>query len=165
MLNTAFFGFHLLLATWIQRMPLVSDARALMHSFNIERPNQSTIVLVTVCTEGRRPLLAREPAVAAILSAWRAAETWRVGRYVIMPDHLHVFCSPAAVDAPALAGWVKWNRSGFTTVGDPRRGVLRESHSTGRGFGRGGDEAQPSNENRIIGGRRSGPPLTPPGLR
>ncbi|MFT3830193.1 MAG: hypothetical protein QM691_10880 [Opitutaceae bacterium] len=34
-LNTAFVGFHLLLATWIQRMPLAPDARALMHAFNV----------------------------------------------------------------------------------------------------------------------------------
>jgi hypothetical protein len=34
-LNTAFVGFHLLLATGIQRMPLAPDARALMHAFNI----------------------------------------------------------------------------------------------------------------------------------
>ena len=34
-LNAAFFAFHLLLATWIQRMPLVPDARALMHAFNV----------------------------------------------------------------------------------------------------------------------------------
>lgn len=34
-LNTAFVGFHLLLATWIQRMPLAPEARALMHAFNV----------------------------------------------------------------------------------------------------------------------------------
>jgi len=34
-LNAAFLAFHLLLAAWIQRMPLVPDARALMHAFNI----------------------------------------------------------------------------------------------------------------------------------
>ena len=34
-LNAAFLAFHLLLATWIQRMPLAPDARALMHAFNV----------------------------------------------------------------------------------------------------------------------------------
>lgn len=35
LLNLAFLGFHLLLATWIQRWPLAPDVRALMHAFNI----------------------------------------------------------------------------------------------------------------------------------
>ena len=34
-INAAFVAFHLLLATWIQRMPLAPDARALMHAFNV----------------------------------------------------------------------------------------------------------------------------------
>ena len=34
-LNAAFIAFHLLLATWIQRMPLDPGARALMQAFNV----------------------------------------------------------------------------------------------------------------------------------
>ncbi len=35
LLNAVFLAFHLLLATWIQRMPLTATARALMHAFNV----------------------------------------------------------------------------------------------------------------------------------
>ena len=34
-----------------------------------------------------------------------------VGRYVIMPDHIHLFCSPATQDAVGVAQWVTyWKR-------------------------------------------------------
>lgn len=56
---------------------------------------RSNILFVTVCTEGRRPLLACPDMVNKILSAWHRADKWAVGRYVIMPDHVHFFCSPA----------------------------------------------------------------------
>src|SRR6185369_7974995 len=53
-----------------------------------------TIVFVTVCTTQRRPILADSVAADTIVSTWRAADAWRVGRYVIMSDHVHIFCSP-----------------------------------------------------------------------
>jgi REP element-mobilizing transposase RayT len=82
-----------------------------VHLPPIERHNQSVIVLVTVCTDKRRHLLARREAVDAILSAWCVAAGWQVGRYVMMPDHLHAFCTPAAFEAPPLAVWVKFWKS------------------------------------------------------
>jgi REP element-mobilizing transposase RayT len=53
--------------------------------------------------------------VAAILAdEWQAAHNrhgWAVGRYVIMPDHVHFFCS-AELDAKALPAlmqaWKQW---------------------------------------------------------
>ncbi len=39
---------------------------------------------------------------------WKRAETWWVGRYVLMPDHLHLFCTPSGPEAPALTAWVKY---------------------------------------------------------
>lgn len=33
--NAVFVAFHILLATWIQRMPLAPGVRALMHAFNV----------------------------------------------------------------------------------------------------------------------------------
>ena len=69
-----------------------------------------TIVFVTVCTARRKPILARVDAVATIVDAWRRAEAWRIGRYVIMPDHVHFFCSPFARDVP-LQAWVAYWKS------------------------------------------------------
>ena len=43
---------------------------------------------------------------------WRRADEWLVGRYVLMPDHLHLFCEPASFDAIELRKWVyKWRGS------------------------------------------------------
>ena len=64
------------------------------------------IVFVTQAVKDRRPLLAREGAVGAILEAWRANDHWSVGRHVVMPDHLHFFCSPRVVET-SLRDWMQ----------------------------------------------------------
>ena len=72
-----------------------------------EPGNRSVIIYVTVCTKDRRPILANADAVAAIRRAWEEADAWVIGRYVILPDHLHFFCSPRATDV-SLARWIKF---------------------------------------------------------
>ena len=42
--------------------------------------DKSVIYFITCCT--------------AIRNAWTRLPNWRVGRYVIMPDHIHFFASP-----------------------------------------------------------------------
>ncbi len=76
-----------------------------------ERNNQSVLVMVTVCTQNRRPVLAKADAVETILSAWDAAQKWLVGRYVILPEHAHFFCTPCGPDAPPLKTWMQFWRS------------------------------------------------------
>jgi putative transposase len=52
------------------------------------------LYFVTFCTHQRRPLLANERAHSAFVEFARAARAnsdIAVGRYVIMPDHLHLF--------------------------------------------------------------------------
>ena len=63
------------------------------------------IVFVTQAVEGRRALLTREEAVGAVLEAWRKNDHWLVGRYVVMPDHLHFFCVPRVVET-SLKNWM-----------------------------------------------------------
>ena len=44
-------------------------------------------------------------------NAWTAAKRYLVGRYVIMPDHLHLFCAPVGQTAESVARWVAyWKR-------------------------------------------------------
>lgn len=59
-----------------------------------EHHNRSVIQFVTVCTQDRRPLLANPAAHALLIAAWKSATWYHVGRYVIMPDHVHLFCAP-----------------------------------------------------------------------
>lgn len=66
------------------------------------------IYFVTACTHARQPLLADAATHDAVLAFARAAyeRGVAVGRYVLMPDHLHLFAS-FAPDALMLSDWMK----------------------------------------------------------
>jgi REP element-mobilizing transposase RayT len=56
------------------------------------------VYFITVCTRQREPLLANDEIARELVSAWRdigERTGWRVGRYVIMPNHVHFSCWPA----------------------------------------------------------------------
>jgi REP element-mobilizing transposase RayT len=56
------------------------------------RPNW---VFLTVCTEKRALWLAQAPVQEALHQIWKEQATaWLVSDYVLMPDHLHLFCAP-----------------------------------------------------------------------
>ncbi|MDI1337697.1 MAG: hypothetical protein PSU94_16060 [Lacunisphaera sp.] len=44
----------------------------------------------------------------AILQAWGKADHWCVGRYVILPDHIHLFCAPGTNPPQPLLNWVRY---------------------------------------------------------
>jgi putative transposase len=57
---------------------------------------------VTTCTHERRPILTLPHIKDILLAEWREAKPrhgWLIGRYVIMPDHVHFFCCEAAEGA------------------------------------------------------------------
>ncbi len=63
----------------------------------------------TACVAGRKPILACAEAHGPLIYIWTksaALDGWFVGRYVLMPDHVHFFASPAA-DARTRADWCK----------------------------------------------------------
>jgi REP element-mobilizing transposase RayT len=75
---------------------------------------ESPVCFVTACTHQRRPILAVESAANILISEWRAAHEhhgWLVGRYVIMPDHVHFFCA-AEHNSKTLSvfvgAWKEW---------------------------------------------------------
>ena len=72
-------------------------------------PVQTTIVYVTICCENRRPWLATEYHQKLLVDIWKDNSHWTVGRYVLMPDHLHLFASPqpSAVDFDSWAIFIK----------------------------------------------------------
>jgi putative transposase len=56
----------------------------------------SPIYFVTTCVAGRAGLLANDDFHSIAVSVWQKSEElygWAVGRYVIMPDHVHFFAS------------------------------------------------------------------------
>jgi putative transposase len=76
-------------------------------------PHRPTIVLVTVCTKGREPWLASSDVHSLLRDVWRDSTSWLVGRYVLMPDHLHLFAAPGDDDLP-LGNWVRYWKSMFS---------------------------------------------------
>jgi putative transposase len=55
---------------------------------------QSNIVLLTINTKKREPWLNNETAHQLLRQTWSEATVWLVGDYLLMPDHLHLFCAP-----------------------------------------------------------------------
>ena len=69
--------------------------------------NRSIILYVTVVTAKRNAILANKTAYDRIVDTWKETTEWLVGRYVIMPDHIHFFCSPSSYPIPDFHKWVK----------------------------------------------------------
>lgn len=72
--------------------------------------NQPTLVFLTVCTKNREPWLAQSAIQDALRQIWTKAEAWLVGDYLLMPDHLHLFCAQRDLSF-RLQDWVThWKR-------------------------------------------------------
>ena len=78
-------------------------------------PDRPTIVFLTVCTRDRRPWLCTEANHEALRKTWVEAKAWIAGRYVLMPDHLHLFASPGPSGIP-LDNWVRYWKSQFAKI-------------------------------------------------
>ncbi|MBE2204714.1 MAG: hypothetical protein IAE94_10285 [Chthoniobacterales bacterium] len=90
------------------------------HHPSVERHNKPVIVLVTVCTKHRRPLLANRAMFEGLWQIWTDKSiAWRAGRFVLMPDHLHVFCSPGDFQGRPVKDWVGyWKRLASAAAGE-----------------------------------------------
>src|SRR5829696_823686 len=52
-------------------------------------------VFLTVCTDERKTWLAQPAVQSALHEIWQdTATAWLVSDYLLMPDHLHLFCAP-----------------------------------------------------------------------
>jgi REP element-mobilizing transposase RayT len=76
-----------------------------------DETNDSVIVFLTVCSAERKPVFANACAHSVLREAWGLATSWRVGRYVLMPDHIHLFCSPAEFPLRPINQWVAYWKS------------------------------------------------------
>jgi putative transposase len=81
------------------------------HHPPLENHNKPIILFLTVCAHHRRKILANNCMQNALLKAWNSSNQWMVGRYVIMPDHIHLFCSPIGKEFENIAKWTTyWKR-------------------------------------------------------
>src|SRR5467141_3606577 len=72
-----------------------------IHLSPVASDNRSIIVFLTVCTEKRKPILACGDVHQLLITSWRMADAWTIGRYVVMSDHIHLFCAPSGVEPVA----------------------------------------------------------------
>jgi REP element-mobilizing transposase RayT len=47
-----------------------------------------------------------------LVQSWREADAWLVGAYIIMPDHLHLFCAPKK-DEITIGHWIAFRKRQF----------------------------------------------------
>jgi putative transposase len=71
-----------------------------------------TIVLLTVCTKDRRSWLASDNIHQSLRASWQSAQAWLVGYYLIIPDHVHLFCAPYDANF-TLESWTTFWKSRF----------------------------------------------------
>ena len=75
------------------------------------RDNRAIILFVTLVANNRQSVLADVKAQSVITDVWRRVKGWIVGRYVIMPDHIHFFCAPADYPPSEFHAWMAcWKR-------------------------------------------------------
>jgi len=65
-----------------------------VHMPPVERHNQPIVLFVTLAIRPRIFALANMAFHEAFLAASVEANAWRVSSCVIMPDHIHLFCTP-----------------------------------------------------------------------
>ena len=86
----------------------------------IPSPDRATVVYLTVCTKDRLPWLASDDVHATIREVWSESTAWLVGRYVIMPDHLHLFAGWVGGQI-TLDTWIRyWKRLFSMRHGNPQ---------------------------------------------
>jgi putative transposase len=90
------------------------------------------IYFVTTCTFRKKPILASKGVAEILIEEWHSARDrhgWSVGRYVIMPDHVHFFCS-AVHHAKQLSGfmraWKQWTSKRIKTEQNFTRALWQE---------------------------------------
>jgi REP element-mobilizing transposase RayT len=72
------------------------------------------IYFVTTCTHSRKSILTSREVAEILVDEWTKARNrhgWAIGRYVIMPEHVHFFCGPELGAKPlaAFVGfWKQW---------------------------------------------------------
>jgi putative transposase len=74
----------------------------------MEIKGRSNIIFVTLAAKERISVFASDEVHRTLRTAWTEADFWRVGRYVIMPDHIHFFVAPARFPPTSLRLWVKY---------------------------------------------------------
>ena len=91
-----------------------TDERVHKHLRRLERVWVDwPIYFITTCTFERRAILGSRDIAAILVQEWRTAHDrhgWAIGRYVIMPDHVHFFCRAELAAKPLRIFMQKWKQ-------------------------------------------------------
>jgi putative transposase len=71
---------------------------------------RNPIYFITSCTYQRKPILATEEVYQILLEEWKSSSTrhgWCVGRFTVMPDHVHFFARPLEDSSKTLSQWMQ----------------------------------------------------------
>ena len=79
------------------------------------------VYFITSCTVDRHPLLASPRVTEILRNEWERARDhhgWLIGRYVVMPDHVHFFCAEVAGGSRHslsrfVGAWKEWTAKGL----------------------------------------------------
>lgn len=88
--------------------PILPNRKHPVHFPNRQRHNEPVILFLTVCTANRRAILASAAMHTLLVKAWALSRQWLVGRYIVMPDHVHLFCAPAVPEAENVKKWAAY---------------------------------------------------------
>jgi putative transposase len=72
------------------------------------------IFFITTNTARRRHILTQPANARILIDEWRQAykrHDWAIGRYVVMPDHVHFFCTPVHDEkslSEFMMAWKQW---------------------------------------------------------
>ena len=83
------------------------------HHSIVVRAGVPTVVFATVCVKDKIAAFLDPTLVERLVAVWRLANKWRVGRYVVMPDHVHFLCAPNVVDC-SFRTWMAYWKSTFS---------------------------------------------------
>lgn len=103
------------LTTTASQRPATANAMTRKHLHRLDVIfNEQPVFFITTCTAKRRKVLDSERMHEICLEVWKNAEElygWYVGRYVVMPDHVHFFCTPKSDQATLqlfVGKWKEW---------------------------------------------------------
>ena len=96
---------------------------------------QTNIFFLTVNTKDRGPWMNQLAVQKSLVEIWqKEATAWLVGYYLLMPDHLHLFCAPRDLHF-GIDQWIRFWKSQFSRrhLNEPwefqRRGFLHRLRS------------------------------------
>jgi putative transposase len=74
-----------------------------------DQGDEQRTIFLTVCTKAKKPILALPEIHQLMAFTWQKPNGWLVGDYLLMPDHVHLFCAPSG--GHSLQDWISFWKS------------------------------------------------------